>query len=265
MELFKSKGLKALSVSLIAAAALVITVIVIAFSGASSAAKKPPAETTAKSEASRENPTADLAAGDPSDSTGESSTEDKTKESTEIEETTKEPPALPSLAFLTNGDGTCTVTGIGTYKKTEIDIPTISPAGDIVTAVAGYAFYNEASLVRISLPSTVRSIGEYAFFGCSNLIEITVSSSNTAFTVIDGILYTKDGSRLLFCPPMRGKTTCTIKREVSVVESGAFSDVKYLKTVYYEGTAADYTEINIFAHNEMLDKLRLVCNYTEEK
>lgn len=265
MELFKNKGLRALSVSLIAATALVVTVIVITFTGASRSAKKPPAETTETPESSFGDPTDNLSAGDPSDSAEESGAESTADESSEADETTKEIPALPSLAFLSNGDGTCTVTGIGTYKKNEVDIPTLSPAGDIVTAVAGYAFYNESSLVRISLPSTVRSIGEYAFFGCSNLIEITVSGSNTAFTVIDGILYTKDGSRLLFCPPMRGKTTCTIKKGVSVIESGAFSGVKHLKTVYYEGTAADYIEINVFAHNEMLDKLRLVCNYTEEK
>ncbi len=260
MKLFKGKGMKALSVSLIAAAALTVTVIVIAFSGASRSAEADAPDSTVEESAPLKNP-ADLSA-DNSESTS-ASTEDDDETTAETTEEETEP--VYELAFLSNGDGTCTLTGLGTYKKTEIEIPTLSPSGDIVTAIAGYAFYNETSIVRISLPSTIRSIGEYAFLGCSSMIEISVSSSNTVFGTIDGILYSKDGSRIICCPPMRGKTSCTISKDVAVIESGAFSGVKYLRTVYYTGSAADWTEINVFAHNEMLDSLRLVCNYSEEK
>ena len=266
MKLFKGKGMKALSVSLIAAAALTVTVIVIAFSGASKAANAGESDSTASESTAQKNP-ADLSADEittpqttekPDETTAETTEEETTEEETTEEET--EP--VYELAFSSNGDGTCTLTGLGTYKKTEIEIPTLSPSGDIVTAIAGYAFYNETSIVRISLPSTIRSIGEYAFLGCSSMIEISVSSSNTAFGTIDGILYSKDGSRIICCPPMRGKTSCTISKDVAVIESGAFSGVKYLRTVYYTGSAADWTEINVYAHNELLEKIRLTCNYS---
>lgn len=261
MELFKNKGMKALSVSLIAAAALVLTVIVIAFSGASRSAQKGTDDTTPSDTTAQKNP-ANLSA----DESGEPPSSNETDETTEGPDaitTEEETEPVYELAYSSNGDGTCTVTGLGTYKKTEVDIPTLSPSGDIVTAIAGYAFYNKTSIVRISIPSTVRSIGEYAFLGCSSLIEITVSGSNTSFKTVDGIVYSKDGTRIIVCPPMRGKTSFTVTKDVAVIESGAFSGVKYLKTVYYTGSAEDWTEINVYAHNDLLDKVRLVCNYTE--
>ena len=261
MKLFKGKGMKALSVSLIAAAALTISVIVIAFSGASKAANAGESDSTASESTAQKNP-ADLSADEITTPQTTEKPDETTAETTEEETTEEETEPVYELAFSSNGDGTCTLTGLGTYKKTEIEIPTLSPSGDIVTAIAGYAFYNETSIVRISLPSTIRSIGEYAFLGCSSMIEISVSSSNTAFGTIDGILYSKDGSRIICCPPMRGKTSCTISKDVAVIESGAFSGVKYLRTVYYTGSAADWTEINVYAHNELLEKIRLTCNYS---
>ena len=261
MKLFKGKGMKALSVSLIAAAALTVTVIVIAFSGASKAANAGESDSTASESTAQKNP-ADLSADEITTPQTTEKPDETTAETTEEETTEEETEPVYELAFSSNGDGTCTLTGLGTYKKTEIEIPTLSPSGDIVTAIAGYAFYNETSIVRISLPSTIRSIGEYAFLGCSSMIEISVSSSNTAFGTIDGILYSKDGSRIICCPPMRGKTSCTISKDVAVIESGAFSGVKYLRTVYYTGSAADWTEINVYAHNELLEKIRLTCNYS---
>lgn len=259
MELFKTKGMKALSAALIAAATLILAVIIIAFAGASKKTSDRDMEST--SEEVSESLEAEIDLG----YSGEE-TEETTAESTEEAETTEEETEAPvyELAFVSNGDGTCYVSGLGTYRQSEVEIPTLSPTGDIVTSIAGYAFYNKTSIVRISIPSTIRTIGEYAFLGCSSLLEISVSSSNTAFKTVDGILYSKDGTHLICCPPMRGKTTCTIGKDVSVIESGAFAGVKNLKTVYYTGSAADWTEINIYAHNEILDSIRLTCNYSEK-
>lgn len=258
MELMKNKGMKALTISLVAASALILAVIIIAYSGASKKASEGTESTTEEETAAETPPTADLGYEEPQKTEASETTAEITTE----EETTAEP--TYELAFTSNGDGTCYVSGLGTYRRDEVDIPTLSPAGDVVTGIGKYAFYNRTSIVRISLPSTVRTIGEYAFLGCSSLIEISVAAGNTAFISTDGILYSRDGTRLICCPAMRGKTGCTLSSDVTVIESGAFSGVKTLNTIYYRGTAAEWTAITIKSHNELLDSIRLVCNYSEK-
>ena len=44
--------------------------------------------------------------------------------------------------FLSNGDGTCTLTKIGSCDDEIVVIPLKSPAGDTVTTIGEYAFYD---------------------------------------------------------------------------------------------------------------------------
>lgn len=264
MNLLKTKGMRALAAALIAAVALVLTVIVIAFGGAGKRAESNGTDSDSAPSApvTPEETPAALGSGDPEPTSPPETEPPELVTERETEPETTAPPVY-ELAFVSNGDGTCYVAGIGTYRRSEVEIPTLSPTGDIVTGIGGYAFRNASSIVRISIPSTVRTVGEYAFLGCTSLIEITVSPANTAFKAEDGVLYSRDGTRLVCCPPMRGKTTCTVGTDVSVIECGAFSDAKHLKAVYYTGTAEQWTEIRIHAHNELLETIRLVCNYKE--
>ena len=83
------------------------------------------------------------------------------------------------LAFYSNGDGTCSVTGIGTCTDTDIVIPPVSPDGDKVIAIGAYAFEFCKSLTSVTIPDVVTTIRRYAFFGCTNLQNITVPDSIT--------------------------------------------------------------------------------------
>ena len=139
---------------------------------------------------------------------------------------------------------------------------TINPTSQLTT-IANYAFSGSLKLESIYIPSTVRSIGKYAFLGCSSLLDFSVSTSNTAFKTLDGVLYSKDGTRLICYPAMRGKTSCVISAEVTTIENGAFSGVKTLKNIYYTGSAADWTLVVIGSNNEVLESIRLTCNYKE--
>ena len=55
---------------------------------------------------------------------------------------------------------------------------TIIPSS--VKSIGEEAFYNCKSLTSINIPSSVKSIGEWAFAGCSNLTSITIPSSVTS-------------------------------------------------------------------------------------
>ena len=84
------------------------------------------------------------------------------------------------LEFKSNGNGTCAVSGIGTYTDTEIVIPTTSPAGDRVTGIGGAAFKNCTNLTGVVIPSGVTYIGYEAFNGCTGLTTITLPESITS-------------------------------------------------------------------------------------
>ncbi len=81
------------------------------------------------------------------------------------------------LEFTTNGDGTCSVSGIGTCTDLDIVIPSQSPEGDSVKSIDQHAFYGCSNLTSIVIPDSVTSIGAVAFFNCSSLTSISIPDS----------------------------------------------------------------------------------------
>jgi hypothetical protein len=67
--------------------------------------------------------------------------------------------ASEGLAFGSNGDGTCYVSGNGTCTDIDIFIPSVSPKGDIVTGIRNDAFYECYDLESVVIPDSVTSIG----------------------------------------------------------------------------------------------------------
>lgn len=65
--------------------------------------------------------------------------------------------------FESNGDGTCTITGIGVCTDKDIVIPEKSPAGDIVTLIDKYAFMSIEDVDSITLVNYIYKVDKYAF------------------------------------------------------------------------------------------------------
>ena len=81
------------------------------------------------------------------------------------------------LAFISNNDGTCYISGLGGCTDTDIIIPTTSFEGDRVTSIGEYAFGNCDHITSVVIPNSVTSIGSKAFYGCSNLSSIVIPNS----------------------------------------------------------------------------------------
>ncbi len=90
-----------------------------------------------------------------------------------------EPGYSEGLEYTSKGDGTCTVSGIGTCTDTEVVIPSVSPAGDTVTGIGYSAFSGCSCLTSITIPEGVRSINSNAFSDCSSLKSITIPEGVT--------------------------------------------------------------------------------------
>ena len=88
--------------------------------------------------------------------------------------------ASEGLAFTSNGDGTCYVSGIGTCVDIDVVIPSVSPNGDTVTRIGYDAFYKCTSLTSVVIPDSVTSIGSYAFCYCTSLTSVVIPDSVTS-------------------------------------------------------------------------------------
>ena len=113
-------------------------------------------------------------------------------------------------------------------ELTEIDLP------DSVQSVGGLCFYN-AGITRLSIGSSLRDIGQYAFCYCHRLDSITAAEGSTAFRVIGGALYSADASELILYPAA-GAASYAIPAGVTAIRAGAFSGAKNLTAVTIPAT-----------------------------
>ena len=103
-------------------------------------------------------------------------------------------------------DTTKTATLVGsaaTPPKGDLLVPASVTSGTTtyeVTAIAKNVFAKCSELTSVSLPATLREVDPDALMGCTSLKSITVSAKNAAFTSHDGMLFTKDYTRLLLIP-----------------------------------------------------------------
>lgn len=107
--------------------------------------------------------------------------------------------------------------------KSSVTIP------ETVTSIEKNAFLYCINITAITIPGSVTSIGDSAFSGCTALENINVDSENQVYSSVDGILYDKSVSTLLFCPV--GKISATIPNTVTSIAPGAFSNCKLLSSL----------------------------------
>lgn len=88
--------------------------------------------------------------------------------------------------FESNGDGTCTITGIGTCTDEDIVIPLESPAGETVTLIEKYALHSLENVNSITLVNYTYEIDDNAFqygeFTAVNIIGGSPVINKSAFS-----------------------------------------------------------------------------------
>ena len=104
----------------------------------------------------------------------------------------------------------------GCIDLLEAEIP------DGVTTLGTAAFASCFDITSITIPSSVTNIGFSSFGGCTSLTSITVDENNTTYKSIDGVLYSKDGTTLVFCPTRNNLSK--VPNGVTKIEDSAFYD-----------------------------------------
>ncbi len=188
------------------------------------------------------------------------------------------------LAFTSLGNGTCSVSGIGDCKDTDLLIPPTSPDGDTVKIIGRDAFRECEGIVSVTVPDTVTTIWDGAFAYCQNLTSVYIPDSVTAIhtmvfyrcenlvsvrlsnsiekiasvafvgcqSLTDIVIpdsVTSIGEQTFFDSDL---TSIILPGSVTSVGSRAFESCDKLATVYYKGTKTDWDAITIGASNESL-------------
>ena len=98
-----------------------------------------------------------------------------------------------------------------------------------IKRIGNAALIGCSGLKEIEIPASVTYIGADAFLDCYELEAINVKSSNKNYKSIDGVLFNKDCTELIWCPK-RADDTYEIPETVELVRMGAFgtSGVKNL-------------------------------------
>ena len=163
-----------------------------------------------------------------------------------------------NLTWALTDDGVLTISGTGEMADYPNfpDVPWYDDREKIMTAViepgvtniCSFAFFGCKNLTSVTIPEGVTSIGSYAFNACNltsmeipasvtaigtlddsalggagrNLTGYFVDEKNTAYTSVDGILFSKDGTVLVAYPQGKKDTSYSIPESVTCIASDAF-------------------------------------------
>ena len=108
---------------------------------------------------------------------------------------------LDNASYELNADGNSytLVSYKNTASQTELVIPD-EINGLPVTAIADMAIQSCDDLQRIVIGANLAEIGKWGVFDCRHLKEFAVSEANLAFVAVDGVLFSKDRTRLVSYP-----------------------------------------------------------------
>ena len=121
------------------------------------------------------------------------------------------------------------------------------PGGDVtipdmidnlpVISIGTYAI-GDSGLTSLTIPSSITNIEIGAFSGCVNLTAITMDPLNSVYSSLDGVLFDKSQTTLIFCPAAKGGSFI-IPNSVINIEDSAFSGCSSLTSVTIPNSATN--------------------------
>ena len=170
---------------------------------------------------------------------------------------------------------TYTVTGY-TGNAKEIEIPAKYDS-KLVAAIGTSAFNGNVSITKVTIPSSVKTIGSTAFYGCTELTEVVFSEGSELKEIptgafsgcpkLDGVIIPDSVTRIGYkafnnCTSMK---TVTFPDSLEIIDFYAFSGCASLNTVSVIPIRAIKTRTSfykLFKNNENLtglNRLALCC------
>lgn len=144
---------------------------------------------------------------------------------------------------------------------------------DDVTDIGDFAFAGLMNVRSITIPASVKSIGDGVFYQMDSLVSVRVASKNTEYSSAGKVLYNKDKTEIIkFCG--QDEKMCIIPDDVTKIAPYAFANCYMLESIMfgenleeigknafasscltninYKGTEEEWREINIDSSNGAL-------------
>ena len=121
-----------------------------------------------------------------------------------------------------------------------------------LTVIKNWAF-NGTGLTTVTIPKTLTEIQVGAFADCLSLTEIIVEEGNPNYISIDGVLYTKDLSRLMQYPSGKQGERYEMPHGVKELDHCAVSSNPYLKEVVIADTVKKTGYLAFIACENLVD------------
>ena len=152
--------------------------------------------------------------------------------------------------------------------------------GDGVTDFYSHSFENCQSLTTLTIGSGLTSFSWYFYYyGCKKIANIHIAANNPNFTSIDGVVFNKDKTELIYFPDGRSGSytipnsvtsikenafsycanieSITIGREIKSVHAGYFSDCISLTSIHAVADNPNYTSVDGILFDK--SKTKLMC------
>lgn len=127
------------------------------------------------------------------------------------------------------GTFTVTAVGRGAFLLKEGLRSILLP--DTVETIRDFAVQNCRELQRIVLPRALRNLGEHAIYGVPALQTLELPEDCAHYTLRDGILYNREMTELIFCPPACGLTCYAVPDTVRKISPRAFYGCRTLREI----------------------------------
>lgn len=101
-----------------------------------------------------------------------------------------------------------------------------------ITKIPADLFSYKEYIETISIPESVSSIGDNAFFYCLSLKSITVDVNNPYYATNDGVLFDKEFITLFYYPCGKQNLTYNVPNTVEEIYNSAFSQNQYITEIY---------------------------------
>ncbi len=129
---------------------------------------------------------------------------------------------------------------------------------DTIKSVEEYSFYDSSVCDTIILPKNLTSVGLNAFKG-SNVENIVVSDENRVYSSIDGVLFDKTATELMFYPSGRSEDYYLIPEGTKTINSNAFCDGE----ITYLAIPSSLEKFEELCFNEFWFSFMLYCGDEE--
>lgn len=100
-----------------------------------------------------------------------------------------------------------------------------------VSIISNLAFENCESIKEITLSEKLCNLSSTAFLGCKKIEKVNVLDGNEKYVSIDGVLYSKDLTELLYYPSGRKEKVYKVIDEAKTIVINAFSNCQFLEDV----------------------------------